>query len=44
MHLNARGKGVQLKRGKCFAEACRAVYPGSEKLPLAVGAALSRNA
>ena len=39
--LNARGRGVQLKRQECFTQACRAVWPDDQPLPAAVVAALS---
>ncbi|CAB1108534.1 unnamed protein product [Ectocarpus sp. CCAP 1310/34] len=39
--LNARGRGVQLRRQECFTQACRAVWPDDQPLPVAVLAALS---
>ncbi|CAM9536381.1 unnamed protein product [Ectocarpus sp. 12 AP-2014] len=30
MAMNARGRGVQLKRAGCFTHACRALWPGNE--------------
>ncbi|CAM9352547.1 unnamed protein product, partial [Hapterophycus canaliculatus] len=38
--LNARGRGVQLKRGECFTQACRAVWPGDDPVPAAIAEAL----
>ncbi|CAN0549373.1 unnamed protein product [Ectocarpus sp. 12 AP-2014] len=39
--LNARGRGVQLRRQDCFTHACRAVWPGDQPLPGPVIDALS---
>ncbi|CAB1112375.1 unnamed protein product [Ectocarpus sp. CCAP 1310/34] len=36
MAMNARGKGVQLKRAECFTHACRAVWPGNEEMEASV--------
>ena len=41
MDMNARGRGVQLPRRECFAEACRALFPGDQELPEVVQAAMS---
>eukprot|EP00752_Nemacystus_decipiens_P016862 g15094.t1 len=39
--LNARGRGVQLRRQDCFTQACRAVWPDDQPLDPAVLSALS---
>jgi hypothetical protein len=31
--MGARGRGVQIKRANCFANACRALFHGNEPLP-----------
>lgn len=36
MAMNARGKGVQLKRAECFTHACRALWPGSGEMAASV--------
>lgn len=39
--MNARGRGVQLKRAECFTHACRALWPGNEELEASVVEAFS---
>ena len=41
MDMNARGRGVQLPWRECFAEACRALFPGDQEIPEVVQAAMS---
>ncbi|CAN0295646.1 unnamed protein product [Hapterophycus canaliculatus] len=42
MKMNARGKGVQLKRCDCFTHACRALWPGSGEMEPCIVTAFSR--
>ena len=44
MDMNARGRGVQLPRRKCFAEACWALSPWRQEIPEVVQAAMSESA
>ena len=41
MKMNAHGRGVQIPRRTCFAEACRALFPDGGLIPEVVQKAMS---